>query len=46
MQTCTFDLEQTPTRGPLYVNPDAYCAPQCIVPTQQTTWGRLKAMYR
>lgn len=45
-QGCAFEILPTPTRGPLLVNPDASCTPWCIVPTRQTTWGSLKAMYR
>ncbi len=45
-QDCLFQILPTPTRGRLHVNPDASCAPWCVVPTKPTTWGKIKAMYR
>ncbi len=43
---CNFDVYLARTRGPLYVNPDGGCPPWCVVPTRQTTWGGVKALYR
>ncbi|MDH4036095.1 MAG: hypothetical protein OEX18_06695 [Candidatus Krumholzibacteria bacterium] len=46
VQNCYFDSFPAPTRGRLYVNPDGSCPPWCVVPTRQTTWGGVKALYR
>jgi hypothetical protein len=46
VQNCLFDSYRAPTRGRLYVNPDGDCPPWCVVPTRQTTWGGVKALYR
>lgn len=46
VQTCTFENVPAPTRGRLHVNPNATCAPWCVVSTEETTWGGVKALYR
>jgi hypothetical protein len=35
-----------PLEGRLYVNPDPTCPCDATVPTEGTSWGRLKALYR
>jgi hypothetical protein len=44
---CIFNDYPAPSVGRLLVNPaPGQCSPWCVVATQQTTWGRLKALYR
>ena len=42
MVDCGF-VKRPATGGRLIVNPNATC--QCSVPTQETTWGKVKALY-
>ena len=41
---CNFQEIEMPTPGKAIVNPDQTC--QCNIPTQPTTWGQVKALYR
>lgn len=45
-QSCLFEAYPAPPLGKLYVNPDGQCQVWCSVPTQASTWGKVKAMYR
>jgi len=40
---CNFDL-YTMTASPLIINPNATC--DCAVPVEDTSWGRIKSLYR
>ena len=35
-----------PSTMPLYVNPSSECPPSCVVRSESSTWGRVKALYR
>ena len=43
---CTFAWYPAPSAGPLYINPSPECSPPCVVKTESSTWGRVKALYR
>jgi hypothetical protein len=48
VMSCSFETRPAPTLGRLWVNPDGEaCSPWCAtVPTHETTWGGVKALYR
>jgi hypothetical protein len=45
-ENCSFSDYQAPSLGPLYINASSECPPPCVVRTQPTTWGSVKALYR
>ena len=46
-ESCFFEDSPAPSLGKLYVNPNSSCHPWCVVvATEETTWGKVKALYR
>jgi hypothetical protein len=45
-EDCSFNDWPAPPLGKLYVNPSPQCPPYCVVATEPTTWGSVKALYR
>jgi hypothetical protein len=45
-ESCSFEDYPALPLGKLYVNPGAACQMWCTVATEQSTWGKIKAMYR
>jgi hypothetical protein len=43
---CNFGWFPAAPFGPLLVNPTDQCSQWCVVATEATTWGRVKALYR
>ena len=43
---CVNGINTTATHGRLYVNPDLGCEEWCILATEGSTWGKIKALYR
>lgn len=44
-QDCVFDLFPAPSHGRFLVNPMDECQPWCLVPAQESSWGKIKALY-
>jgi hypothetical protein len=42
---CNSGSQPAPAAGPLFVNSNPTCPPWCVVATEKTTWGRVKALY-